>query len=67
MNDFLTYNHILGKQYLPKIKGYQKCSICGKKKVGSQNAWFQDFTEQKRMCSKCIDKLPRNQKYPFKK
>jgi len=47
----------MAKNYLPKIKGYQKCSICSKKKVGCRNAWFQDFTGQKRLCSKCIDKL----------
>ena len=52
----------MSKQYLPKIKGYQKCSICGKKKVGSRDAWFQDFTGQKRKCGKCIDKLRNDDK-----
>ena len=36
---------------------YKICSICSKKKVGCRDAWFQDFTGQKRMCGKCIDKL----------
>jgi len=45
------------KGYLPKIKGYQKCSVCLRKKVGSRDAWFQDFTAQKRICNSCIDEL----------
>jgi hypothetical protein len=40
--------------YYPKIRGYQICSKCLKKKVGSLNAWFQDFTGQKRICYNCI-------------
>ncbi len=47
---------------LPSVKGYQKCDICDKKTVGSRNAWFQDFTGQKRICAKCIKKIPRNKK-----
>jgi len=42
--------------YYPRIRGYQICSKCLKKKVGSQNAWFQDFTGQKRICNNCINK-----------
>ena len=45
------------KGYMPKIKGYQVCSKCLKNKVGSRNAWFQDFTGQKRVCNACIDKM----------
>ena len=45
------------KGYYPKIKGYQVCSKCLKKKVGSRDAWFQDFTGQKRICNACIDKM----------
>jgi len=41
--------------YYPKIRGYQICSKCLKKKVGSRNAWFQDFTGQKRICYNCIN------------
>ena len=37
-----------------KIKGYQVCSKCLKNKVGSRQAWFQDFTGQKRICYNCI-------------
>ena len=40
--------------YYPKIRHYQICSKCLKKKVGNQNAWFQDFTGQKRICNNCI-------------
>ena len=36
---------------------YQVCSKCLKNKVGSRNAWFQDFTGQKRVCNACIDKM----------
>jgi len=45
------------KGYMPKIKGYQVCSKCLKNKVGSREAWFQDFTGQKRICNACIDKM----------
>lgn len=45
------------KGYLSKVKGYQVCSKCLKKKVGSRDAWFQDFTGQKRICNACIDKM----------
>ena len=45
------------KGYLPKIKGYQVCSKCLKNKVGSRQAWFQDFTGQKRVCNACIDEM----------
>jgi len=45
------------KGFMPKIKGYQVCSKCLKKKVGSREAWFQDFTGQKRICNRCIDEL----------
>jgi len=45
------------KGYMPKIKGFQVCSKCLKKKVGSRDAWFQDFTGQKRICNRCIDEL----------
>ena len=48
--------------YLPKIKGSQVCSKCLKKKVGSREAWFQDFTKQKRICNSCIDKLRQKEK-----
>ena len=48
--------------YLPKIKGSQVCSKCLKKKVGSREAWFQDFTQQKRICYSCIDKLRKAKK-----
>jgi len=27
-----------------------------KKKVGSRNAWFQDFTDQPLQCNRCINK-----------
>ena len=47
------------KGYYPKIRGYQICSKCLKKKVGSLNAWFQDFTGQKRICYNCI----KNERY----
>ena len=50
------------KGYYPKIKGYQVCSKCLKKKVGSRDAWFQDFTGQKRICNSCIDKLRKAEK-----
>jgi len=50
------------KGYYPKIKGYQVCSKCLKKKVGSRDAWFQDFTGQKRICNSCIDKLRKAKK-----
>ena len=40
-----------------EIKGYQVCSKCLKNKVGSRQAWFQDFTGQKRICNACIDKM----------
>ena len=50
------------KGYMPKIKGYQVCSKCLMKKVGSRDAWFQDFTGQKRICNSCIDKLRKNKK-----
>jgi len=42
---------------MKKIEGYQKCSLCDKKTVGSRDAWFQDFTSQKRLCAKCIKKI----------
>ena len=45
------------KGYMPKIKGYQVCSKCLKNKVGSRQAWFQDFTGQKRICNACIDEM----------
>jgi len=45
------------KGYYPSIIGYQVCSKCLKSKVGSRNAWFQDFTGQKRICNACIDKM----------
>ena len=45
------------KGYMPKIKGYQVCSKCLKNKVGSRQAWFQDFTGQKRVCNACIDEM----------
>jgi len=45
------------KGYMAKIKGYQVCSKCLKNKVGSRNAWFQDFTGQKRVCNACIDEM----------
>jgi predicted nucleotidyltransferase len=45
------------KGYLPKIKGYQVCTKCLKKRVGSRDAWFQDFTDQKRICNRCIDEM----------
>ena len=35
---------------------YKICSKCGQKKVGSRNAWFQDFTDQPLQCNKCINK-----------
>ena len=50
------------KGYMPKIKGYQVCSKCLKSKVGSRNAWFQDFTGQKRICNACIDKMRKAKK-----
>ena len=42
------------KGYLPKVKGKQLCPKCGRKTLGSQDAWFQDFTGQRRICSRCI-------------
>ena len=45
------------KGYYPKVKGYQVCSKCLKNKVGSRQAWFQDFTGQKRVCNACIDEM----------
>jgi hypothetical protein len=42
------------KGYLPKVKGKQMCPKCGRKTLGSQDAWFQDFTGQRRICSRCI-------------
>tara|TARA_R100001132_G_C3226315_1_gene62797 strand:- start:292 stop:573 length:282 start_codon:yes stop_codon:yes gene_type:complete len=48
------------KGYLPKVKGYQRCEMCGKKTVGSRGAWFQDFTGQRRICEKCIKEQRKN-------
>ena len=42
---------------LPKVKGKQLCPKCGRKTLGSQDAWFQDFTGQKRVCNACIDEM----------
>jgi len=39
-----------------KMKEYKICSKCGQKKVGSRNAWFQDFTDQPLQCNRCINK-----------
>ena len=50
------------KGYLSKVKGYQVCSKCLRKKVGSREAWFQDFTGQKRICNACIDKMRKENK-----
>lgn len=50
------------KGYMPNVKGYQVCSKCLKKKVGSRQAWFADFTGQKRLCNACIDKLRKAKK-----
>ncbi len=38
------------------MKEYKICSKCGQKKVGSRNAWFQDFTDQPLQCNRCINK-----------
>ena len=38
-----------------KMNEYKICSKCGQKKVGSRNAWFQDFTDQPLQCNKCIN------------
>ena len=40
--------------YYPKIRHYQICSKCLKKKVGNRNAWFQDFVGLERICNNCI-------------
>tara|TARA_R110002020_G_scaffold166352_1_gene354308 strand:+ start:419 stop:727 length:309 start_codon:yes stop_codon:yes gene_type:complete len=50
------------KGYYPKVKGYQVCTKCLKNKVGSRQAWFQDFTGQKRICNACIDKMRKENK-----
>jgi len=50
------------KGYYPSIKGSQVCSKCLKNKVGSRNAWFQDFTGQKRVCNACIDEMRKGKK-----
>ena len=39
------------------MKPYKICSKCGQKKVGSRNAWFQEFTDQPLQCNMCINKI----------
>ena len=34
-----------------------KCELCGLKTVGARDAWFQDFTSQKHICSRCVKKI----------
>ena len=53
------------KGFYPSIKGFQVCTKCLKKKVGSRDAWFQDFTGQKRICNSCIDKMRKAEKTKF--
>ena len=45
---------------------YKICSNCGQKKVGSNNAWFQDFTNQPILCKKCINDYTKNIKKEVK-
>ena len=40
--------------------GWKVCSSCGQKRVGSRNAWWQDFTDQPFLCNKCINKFYRH-------
>ena len=42
------------------MNSYKICSNCGQKKVGSNNAWFQDFTNQPILCKKCINDYTKN-------